>query len=132
MKRDEIIQVLKGYFINRADFFNMDFSFLYGSWVYDHPVKESDIDIAIISSDSDENKIFNILNTISLELSDLLKCDVNMIFIDAELSNPMIHYNSIVYGIPVFIKDFDRYVNLRLKAISKMEDFSLFGSKMAG
>ncbi|MGQ9569610.1 MAG: nucleotidyltransferase domain-containing protein [Thermodesulfovibrionales bacterium] len=129
MKRDEIIKTLKDYFQQKHGVFDIEMAFLYGSLACGHPVKESDIDIAITCSERDEDKVFNILNNISLELTDLLKHDVNVIYIDNELSKPMLHYNAIVYGIPVFMKDFEGYVHIRLKAISQMEDFIIFGTK---
>lgn len=130
MKRDEIIQVLKGYFQHRADFFNIDLAFLYGSYASGHPVEESDIDVAVMSSkEMDKDRTFDIVSRISLELTEKLKRNANVLYIDAELSKPMLHYNAIVHGIPVFIKDFEQYADLRLKAISVMEDFSLFGTK---
>lgn len=130
MNRDEIIQVLKGYFQHRALFFNINLAFLYGSCASGHPVEESDIDVAILSDkEMDGDMAFDIVSRISLELTEQLKRETNVLYIDIELSKPMLHYNAIVNGIPVFIKDFEQYVDLRLKAIAMMEDFSLFGTK---
>lgn len=130
MSRDKIIHVLKDYFQHRADFFNIDLAFLYGSYASGHPVEESDIDVAVFSGkEMDEDTAFDIVSSISLELTGQLKRDTNLLYIDAELSKPMLHYNAIVQGIPVFIKNFEQYVDLRIRAISMMEDFSLFGPK---
>lgn len=130
MNRDKIIQVLRDYFQQRADLFNIELAFLYGSWASGHPMHESDIDVAVLSSkEMTEDMAFDIVSRISLELTDQLKMETNVLYIDTELSKPMLHYNAIVHGIPVFIKDFEQYVDLRLKAIFMMEDFSLFGTK---
>lgn len=130
MNRDEIIQVLKAYFQQRAVFFNINLAFLYGSWATGHPMGESDIDVAVLSDkEMDEDTAFDIVSKISLELTEQLRKETNVLYIDIELSKPMLHYNAIVHGIPVFIRDFEQYVDLRLKAISMMEDFSLFGTK---
>lgn len=130
MTRNEIIQVLKGYFQHRAVFFNITLAFLYGSWASGHPVEESDIDVAVLSNkEMAEDMAFDIVSRISLELTEQLKKEANVLYIDIELSKPMLHYNAIIHGIPVFIKDFKQYVDLRLEAISMMEDFSLFGTK---
>ncbi|OGQ44149.1 MAG: hypothetical protein A3A85_02480 [Deltaproteobacteria bacterium RIFCSPLOWO2_01_FULL_42_9] len=83
----------------------------------------------LFNHEMSEEKIFSSMNTISLELTDILKREVNVLYIDKDLSRPMLHYNAIVKGIPVFMRDFTRYVDLRLKAISQMEDFSIFGTK---
>ncbi len=130
MDKDEIISALKAYFQHKADVFNIDMAFLYGSWASGFPKKESDIDIAVIfDKEMKEEKIFEIVTTISLELTDILKREVNVLYIDKELSRPMLHYNAIIQGIPVFLKDFTRYVDIRLEAISRMEDFSIFGTR---
>ena len=130
MNRDKIIHILKDYFQRRADFFNIDLAFLYGSYASGHPVEESDIDVAVFSSkELDEDMAFDIVSSISLELTEQLKKETNVLYIGAELSKQMLHYNAIVHGIPVFIKDFEQYVDLRIKAISMMEDFSQFGTK---
>jgi len=81
------------------------------------------------SKELDEDTAFDIVSSISLDLTEQLKRDTNVLYIDTELSKPMLHYNAIVHGVPVFIKDFEQYVDIRLKAISIMEDFSLFGTK---
>ncbi len=41
----------------------------------------------------------------------------------------MLHYNAIVHGIPVYIRDFTRFVDTKLRAIYQMEDFCIFGTK---
>lgn len=129
MKRDEIIETLKDYFQQKHEVFDIDMAFLYGSWACGHPVKESDIDIAIAGSKMDEDKTFDVLSTISLELTERLRCEVNVIYIDEEFSMPLLYYNATIHGIALFIKDFEQYVDLRLKAISMMEDFCIFGTK---
>ncbi len=123
-----IISILKSYFQHKSGAFAIDMAFLYGSWACGYPKMESDVDVAVLFQDEmTEDKAFDMVNTISLELSDLLKTEVNVLCIDAELSKPMLHYNAIVHGIPVFIRDFTRYADIRFKAIYQMEDFSIFG-----
>lgn len=41
----------------------------------------------------------------------------------------MLYYNAIVLGIPVFIRDQNRYAALLNEAIFQMEDFSMFGTR---
>jgi predicted nucleotidyltransferase len=130
MDKNEAISAIKFYFQNKADIFNVDIAFLYGSWASGLPNKESDVDIAVIfTEEMREEVVFEILTTISLELTDILKKETNVLFIDRELSKPMLHYNAIVHGIPVYIRDFTGFVDMKLKAIHQMEDFSIFGIK---
>ncbi len=44
MNKKEIISLLKSYFQSKADKYNIDLAFLYGSWASGHPKKESDVD----------------------------------------------------------------------------------------
>ncbi len=39
----------------------------------------------------------------------------------------MLYYNVIVKGVPLYIKDDSKYLNLRNEALYQMEDFELFG-----
>ncbi len=130
MNKDEIISSLKDYFQHKGDLFNISLAFLYGSWASGLPKKESDVDIAVVfTEEMREEEVFEIITTISLELTDVLKKETNVLFIDRELSKPMLHYNAIVHGIPVYIRDFTGFVDMKLKAIHQMEDFGIFGTK---
>jgi predicted nucleotidyltransferase len=94
------------------------------------PKEVSDIDVAVVlNQEMDEEKIFEIITNISLELTDVLKKETSVLFIDRELSKPMIYYNAIVHGISIYIRDFTRFVDTKLRAIHQMEDFSIFGTK---
>jgi len=130
MDKGKLILSLKDYFEDRAEAYNVEMAFLYGSWASGLPKKESDVDIAVVfTEEMEEEEIFEIITTISLELTDILKKETNILFIDRELSKPMICYNAIVHGIPVYLRDFTRFVNMKLRAIHQMEDFSIFGTK---
>ncbi len=130
IKREEIISDLKEYFQRKADTYDMNMAFLYGSWACGHPKEESDIDVAVLFNQlMSKDKTFDMVNDIALELTNILKREINVLYIDRELSKPMLHYNVIVYGIPVYMKDFSEYVDIRLKAIFQMEDFNIFGTK---
>ena len=130
MSKDEMISTLKSYFKQHSDIYYIDIAFLYGSWVSGYPKEESDIDVAVIfNKEMSEDEIFDITNNISLKLTDILKKETNVLYIDMYLSKPMLHYNAIVHGIPLFMRDFTRYVDMRLKAIYQMEDFRIFGTE---
>jgi predicted nucleotidyltransferase len=127
---DELISGLKSYFQRHADIYEIEMAFLYGSYAGGYPKEESDIDIAVIFKHKvSEDEIFNRINNISVELAGLLKRETNVLYVDADLSKPMLYYNAIIHGIPVFIRDFTRYADIKMKAIFEMEDFSIFGIK---
>lgn len=128
--KDEIIKQLTTYFQDKKDLYDIDMAFLYGSWACGNPMKESDVDVAVIfKNDMCEDEICERVDKITIELTVQLKKEINILNIDHELSHPMLHYNAIIHGISVLIRDFTRYVNIRFKAISQMEDFSIFGTK---
>ena len=104
-------------------------AFLYGSWARGSPRQDSDIDVAILFSKeiSSEEEIFKHITDISLLLSSGLCSEVNVIPISLDFGKPMLYYNAIVSGIPMFLGDFDRYVDLKNEAIFQMEDFNIFG-----
>ena len=104
-------------------------AFLYGSWAGGYPHDDSDVDVAVLFDYNvhDKAMIFNRITDISSKLSQQLNREVNVLTLDRDFTNPMIQYNAIVLGIPVFIKEFDQYISFRLEAIFQMEDFSIFG-----
>jgi len=124
------MSALKSYFSHKAESYHIDMAFLYGSWATGYPKIVSDVDIAVIFNKAmHRDKLFDIITTLSLELTYLLKIETNVLHIDKEFSRPMLYYNAIVHGMPVFVKSFTRYVDTRLHAIYQMEDFSIFGTK---
>lgn len=128
--QDKLIFELKSYFQRQTDVYDIEMAFLYGSYAEGYPKEESDIDVAVIfGHEMSEDKAFDLVNSLSLDLTILLKHETDVLYIDADLSKPMLHYNAIVHGIPVFMRDFTRYADVKMKAISRMEDFSIFGLK---
>lgn len=126
--REEIIEALRAYFNEKHRVFPMVAAFLFGSWASGFPRRDSDVDIAVIfDKPMRDEEIFEAILAISLELTDILNKNVNTIFIDEYFSKPMLYYNAIVKGVPVFISDFTKYVDIKLHALAQMEDFSLFG-----
>ena len=127
----EILTLLKTFFEESASAYKIEMAFLYGSWARGFPKSFSDVDVAIVFSEEPgtEDEAFTIITDISLILGKKLKLDVNVIPIYSDFRRPMLYYNAIVLGIPVFIGNQDRYVFLRNQAIFQMEDFTLFGTK---
>ncbi len=128
-KREELVKNLKDFFEKNAELSSVDMVFLYGSWAKGAPKDESDIDIALVFSEElrDSDEAFNRLTDITLSLEKILKKEVNIIEIKKEFDRPMLYYNAIIHGLPIYIKDFDSYIRLRNEAIFQMEDFSIFG-----
>jgi predicted nucleotidyltransferase len=127
--REEIIKQLKFFFENNADHYRLEMVFLYGSWAKGIPRPDSDIDLAVLFSPepSTDDESYERLTDISLFLSTELKKEVNIIQIHEDFRKPMLYYNAIVLGSPIFIKNFNRYVRLKNEALYHMEDFSIFG-----
>lgn len=124
-----IPDILKDFFLTRTGSFGIALVFLYGSRVRGIPLPDSDIDLVVIFEDealSDET-IFQRLTTIATSLTEMTGLEVNLNPIYSDFRKPMLYYNAIVLGVPVFIQDPTKYGHLRAEAIRQMEDFQLFG-----
>lgn len=130
-KREVIIKKIKDFLEGIWERYGLEMVFLYGSWVTGFPRFDSDIDIAIVFSiePSSEDESFEKITEISLHLSRELNMEVNAILIREDFWKPMLYYNAIVQSIPVYIRNFNKYVGLKNEAIYQMEDFSIFGLK---
>lgn len=128
-ERDRLVQHLKVFFEENARRYGIEMVFLYGSWARGIPRWDSDIDIAVIFWKENDSEQEGFLHTtdISYNLSEELKREVNIIRIHFDFRNPMLYYNAIVLGIPLFVKDKNRYARVIMEAIYQMEDFSIFG-----
>jgi len=128
-RQDAIKRTLQNFFQQKAERFKVQIAFLYGSWAKGLPRNDSDIDIAIVFDDEpSEEELFERLTTISLLLSEKIGLEVNVIPIYNDFRKPVLYYNAIVMGVPVYIKDFTKYVTLINEAIYQAEDFEIFGS----
>lgn len=127
--KEEIIRLLENFSKEKAQLYGLEMAFLFGSWAKGFPKEDSDIDIALVFTEEPfpEDELFRYINDISLSLSKELGLEMNIIPIRPDFREPMLYYNAIVLGIPVFIRDYDRYISLKNEAIFQMEDFSLFG-----
>lgn len=127
--KEKIVLGLKDFFEQEAAQYHIEMVFLYGSWASGYPRCDSDIDLGILfySEVKSEDEIFSLITDISYELQGVLNREVNIISIFRDFRRPMLYYNAIVSGIPVFIKDYDKFLILKLEAIYQMEDFQIFG-----
>lgn len=129
MNRDDLIKKLKDFFNKNADFYDIDMAFLYGSWAKGFPKETSDVDIAVYfypEKDSEDEE-FNRITDISLQLSEIIRKEINIISIRTDFRKPMLYYNAIALGQPIYIKNTERYISLKNEVIYQMEDFSIFG-----
>jgi predicted nucleotidyltransferase len=128
--REIVITKLNDFFRETASQYNIEMVFLYGSWSSGYPKEESDIDIGVLfGSISPGARIHSLITSIVYALTLEIKSDVNIVNINPDFDHPMLYYNIIALGIPLYIKDNDRFLNLKLEALSQMEDFQLFGVK---
>lgn len=126
----ELQNILENYFKETADTYRIEMAFLYGSWARGYPKETSDVDIAIVFSETDdEDKVFRKITDITLSFMGRIKLEVNIIPVFLDFRKPMLYYNAMVLGIPVFIRDQNRYAALLNEAIFQMEDFSIFGTR---
>lgn len=128
MQKEEIISKLKSFFKEKSHQYNIELVFLYGSWARGYPHQDSDIDLAIIFSSKIKNEEdkFNLITDISYKLSECLNQEVNIILIHRDFRRPMLYYNAIILGIPIFVANEDELLNWKLEAITQMEDFQIF------
>lgn len=131
VNRTELVNLLQNFFREKANHFHLEMAFLYGSHAGGFPKEASDIDVAVVfQADvlSDEKRL-DLITGISVSLSVKLARDVNVLPIYDDFRSPMLYYNAIVHGIPVFMKDRNRYIALKLEAIGQMEDFTIWGTR---
>ena len=127
MTKEQLLNMVEQFFNIHAKEYCVTLAFLYGSWAHGLQRNNLDIDIAIMTEETDKDEIFQKITAMTLALSELLQYEANVLYIDHDLSMPMLHYNAIVKGITVYFDDFTYYVDVRMKAIAQMEDFSIFG-----
>jgi predicted nucleotidyltransferase len=127
--REQIISECEKFFKKRASQYKVENAFLYGSWARGYPRQDSDIDIAVMFLDEScsEDITFERITAMSVSLVSEIGLEVNIIAIHRDFNEPMLYYNAIVLGEPVFIKDYAKYIDLKNEAIYQMEDFSIFG-----
>ena len=129
--RDRIVEILGGFFQWEAAHFGVEAAFLYGSWAAGFPRLESDIDVAVLFDDegTSEDDAFERLNAITLALMKVLPSEINVIPIYSDFRKPMLYYNAIIKGIPLFFTNREKYVSLIGEALYHMEDFETLGKR---
>jgi predicted nucleotidyltransferase len=128
-EKEIIFSELEEFFRGNASFYKVEMVFLYGSWAGGFPHPDSDIDLALLFSSkiTTEEEKFILITEIAYKLVKKLNQEVNIISIYEDFRHPMLYYNAIVLGRPIFIKNYANFLNLRMQALYQMEDFSIFG-----
>lgn len=130
MTKEDLLEELKKYFQEKAKSYKIELAFLYGSWARGFPRQDSDVDIAMVfAKNIPEGETFKLLTNLSLDLSARINKEVNAIAVSPDFRKPMLYYNAIVLGCPVYIESTDRYARFFVEAIFEMEDFNIFGAK---
>lgn len=131
MDRNDMISALEAFFRDMDREYRVDMASLYGSWACGCPRQDSDVDVAVLFSSEliSDNEAFEVIGDISLNLSERLHKEVNVLQLERIFKKPMLYYNAIVLGIPVYVRSMSDFLDLRWMAIAQMEDFSLFGQK---
>lgn len=127
-----ILEILKTYFKTNAEKYGIKLAFLYGSYAHQNQSERSDIDVALVFEEDkakDNKNLFEVITDISIATGKLSGKDVDIICIDNDFSKPLLYYNAIVHGKPLFASDANSYIDYFLRAIHEMEDFSSFGLK---
>lgn len=129
---EKIKEKLKDYFTLKADELGVEAAFLFGSFAHGFEKKESDVDIAVVLNErvgKNRETAFEVITELSFRISVLIGKEAQVILVDKDFSKPMLFYNAIVHGIPVYISNKDKHISLVLRALEEMEAFSLFGTK---
>ncbi|HUU42012.1 MAG TPA: nucleotidyltransferase domain-containing protein [Desulfatiglandales bacterium] len=131
MAKSRIVDTLRSYFQREASHFRVEAAFLYGSWAAGFPRLDSDIDIAVLFDDEGipADEVFERLTDITLDLIKSLSSEVNVMLICRDFRKPMLYYNAIIKGIPLFFTSRQKYIALINEALYHMEDFENFGRK---
>lgn len=130
-KNITLIRNLEIFFKENAKKFNIAMAFLFGSQASGFPMENSDVDIGIVFNVNElsDNDVFSKITDISFNLSGIINSDINVIPVYYDFRKPLLYYNIIVLGKPLYIENFNIYISLKNEAIFQMEDFSIFGEK---
>lgn len=129
---EKIIEKLKDYFSCKAEELGIEAAFLFGSFAHGFEKEESDVDIAVVlneEAEKDRESAFEVVTELSYRLSALIGRETQVVLIDKDFSRPMLFYNAIVHGMPVYTSNRNKHISLVLRALDEMEAFSLFGTK---
>lgn len=131
MEKSGLIEKLREFFKEKAENYGIGMVFLFGSWAKGFPRKDSDLDIAVyfMPEKDSEDEEFLLITDLSFHLSQVFKKEMNIISIHGDFRKPMLYYNAIILGEPLYINNIENYISLHNEAIFQMEDFCIFGAR---
>lgn len=123
-----VVTTAEEFFRQEGERLGVETAFVFGSRLGEATRADSDVDVAVVfAEDTEPESTFDRANDIALHLGRRLGADVDVVVLDPAFSRPMLAYNAVVRGIPVFVRDRESYLAFRNEAMRQMEDFSLFG-----
>lgn len=124
-----IAEGIREFFKKHAQSLSIEMALLYGSFARGIPDAGSDIDIAVLFDPEDmaDEKVFETISGLSIKLAKRFKREANIITVRPEKWKPMLYYNVIVLGEPLFVRSENKYHSMRWEAIRQMEDFAAMG-----
>jgi len=129
MNRTTLVEHLVRYFTKHARELPIELAFLYGSWAAERQRADSDVDVAVLFRDdagSEEEK-YAVLTDVGSELAVSLQKEVSVLELKWAFDKPMLYYNAVVQGVPLWVKEQRLSDRFRHEAIEQMEDFCIFG-----
>ncbi len=112
---DEIILKLKTYL---KDDPNVQFAFMFGSYVKGKHKRESDLDVAVFFKNPPEGlHLFDYVN----KLSNMLRKEVHLVVLNN--ASPMLKHQIVKYGIRLIKKDGSLYTRFREKTMTDYEEY---------
>jgi predicted nucleotidyltransferase len=126
-----LVSALKKFFRQEAEGVGLEAAFLFGSRARGVARKDSDVDVAVLFTNLEglsDDDVFQRLTALTLKLTKSLDIETNVMPIYPDFRKPMLYYNAIVIGVPLFVKRPEYHAWLRLEAIRQMEDFQIFGT----
>jgi predicted nucleotidyltransferase len=128
--REDLLRQLERFFGEEAERLGVQMAFLFGSRAHGIPREDSDVDLAVLFDEQlSDDEIFNRVDAIALRLVSLLGLDVSILPVYRDFRKPMLYYNALMKGLPVFVRDADACARLRHEAVGQMEDFQIFGPR---
>ena len=122
------VTVVEEYFRREGVRLRIEAAFVFGSRAGEVARADSDVDVAVVfSEEGAAESMFDRSNEVAQNLCRLLGADVDVVVLDRDFSRPMLAYNVIVQGIPVYVRDANNFLALRNEAMRQKEDFSRFG-----
>ncbi len=127
-ERERIIRILEDFFREKGEEYSILIALLYGSWREGVMREDSDVDIAVYFDRAlEEEERRKRVRKITAELEERIGREISVLDLREDFPQPMVYYNAIVSGEPVYVRDLSLLHHLRMDTIHMMEDFSSRG-----